>query len=82
MADTPEAVLAAFLRTDRNEVRLRLRTFRGQQYLDLRTFFLPKDFAEMVPTKRGIQLPLDVLPELLTALGRAQEYLQLEAGAK
>jgi len=81
MPDDQEAVLAAFLRTDRNEVRLRLRTFRGTQYLDLRTFFLPKDFAEMVPTKRGIQLPLEVLPELLSGLARAQEFLKLAAGA-
>ena len=79
MSDNSEALLATFLRTDANEVRLRLRTFRGTQYLDLRTFFQPKGMEERVPTKRGIQVPLEILPELLTGLERAQEYVRLAA---
>ena len=62
-------------------VRVSRSTFRGRERLDVRHFFeaRPGDPDTRRPTKKGVNLPLDLLPALLAAL-HAVEAEALGAG--
>jgi len=51
-------------------VRVSRSTFRGRERLDVRHFFeaRPGDPDTRRPTKKGVNLPLELLPQLLAAL--------------
>ena len=54
------------------EVRVSLTTFKGKEYIDLRAYFKGDD-EEMHPSKKGLTLSLDLLPELEVALSKLRE---------
>ncbi len=59
-----DQILYQFSRNQDETVYFTLRDYKDRKYLDLRVFYQPKDGDEMRPTKKGITLPLDLLPEL------------------
>ena len=51
-------------------VRVQLRDYQGRRYLDIRTHFWSEDGPEeeLRPTKKGISLSVEKLPELRAAI--------------
>lgn len=64
-------VIHTFQKNPEEEVRLTLREYKDRHYLDLRLWFQPSDGGDYRPTKKGITLSLDYLPELKKGLERA-----------
>ena len=62
-------------------LRVSRSTFRGRERLDIRHYFevRPGDPDTRQPTKKGVNVPLDLLPALLAAL-HAVEAEALAAG--
>jgi len=46
------------------------RAYRGREFLDLRRFWLPDDAEEWQPTRRGVTVPVDLVPDLAESLGK------------
>ena len=52
-------------------VKVRLNTFKGKDYIDLRTFL-----GEKIPTTKGVSLPVEKLSELINLLEKAEEEVR------
>jgi|GEM_PF-274553 len=70
----------SFPKNDTEEVRLTLREYKERVYLDLRVWFLAKE-GEYHPTKKGLSLSVEFLPELRKGLEKVKEAGAL-AGAR
>jgi len=46
------------------------RAYRGREFCDLRRFWLPDDAEEWRPTRRGVTVPVDLVPDLAESLGK------------
>ncbi|OGW85529.1 MAG: hypothetical protein A3C35_06125 [Omnitrophica bacterium RIFCSPHIGHO2_02_FULL_46_11] len=53
-----------FSRNNDEKICFRLREYKDKSYIDLRIFFKSKQGDEMFPTKKGITVSLEHLPEL------------------
>ena len=71
--DDAGRVLLEFQRHD-GVVRLALRDYKGAKYIDMRKWFTGVD-SELHPTKQGVSLSVEVLPELQAALAQAEALL-------
>ena len=58
----------AFTKNETEEIRTTVREYKGRLYVDLRLYFQPVDMAEMVPSKKGITISAEFLPELKRAI--------------
>ena len=54
-----------------SELRGRFAEYHGRRYFDLRTFVTADASGDRVPTRKGITLALDRLPELRDLIDRA-----------
>lgn len=61
------------------EVRVQRSTYRGRERVDIREFWQPADAEQHVATRKGVNLPLEDLPQLLAAL-RAIEADAIRSG--
>jgi hypothetical protein len=75
MAEAEERLIKAIERGPGQQIQVRLTTFRGREYLDLRNFYLD-DNDEWKPTKKGIAVPVELYDELMAALKEAGEALE------
>jgi hypothetical protein len=73
-------ILRTFRRPTGEEIRVCLKTFHGKTYLDFRSWWLPDDEEAYKPTKRGVTLHAEYLPDLLAALQQAAEELGVDLG--
>lgn len=64
-------VVHSFQKNPEEEVRLALREYKDRQYLDLRLWFQPSHGGDYLPTKKGLTLSVEFLPELKKGLERA-----------
>jgi hypothetical protein len=74
-----EKVFGKFPRTATEEVRAGIKEFRGKKYIDFRTYYMDKQ-GEWKPTKKGITLPTDFMPDLRKAVDAIEA--EIEAMAK
>lgn len=74
MAEAEERLIKAIERGPGQQIHIRLTTFRGREYLDLRSFYLTDD-EEWKPTKKGIAVPVELYEELMAGLKEAGEAL-------
>jgi len=72
-----DQLLYQFTRNPDEKVCLTLREYKERKYLDLRVFFRPKDGTELKPTKKGITVAIELLPELKKALSLCEKKLAL-----
>lgn len=72
MAEAAERLIKAIERGPGQQIHVRLTTFRGREYLDLRNFYLDEN-DEWRPTKKGIAVPVELYDELMAALKEAGE---------
>ncbi len=65
----------AFAKSNDQEVRFSAGEYHAKMYVDLRIFYKNEETGEWHPTKKGITLPLDLVPELRKGLERLDEVL-------
>ena len=71
MADDKELV-HSFDKSSTEQVQVSLSTFKGKTYVDLRIYYKASD-GEYRPTKKGVTLSPDLLPELGEAIRKLIE---------
>lgn len=59
------------------EIRATISTFKGARYVSLRIFWRPEG-ADFVPTKRGITISVEDLPELEAAVQALRDAVDEE----
>jgi hypothetical protein len=66
----------------RGTIRTTLNTFSGREYFDCRLWVEPRDQPgeALIPTRRGLSLPLEFLPELSEALEAIGEAIKHDQG--
>jgi hypothetical protein len=62
-----EEELYVFVKNDREKVKIRKTTFKGKEYLDIRTYITTQE-GEEIPTKKGINIPYELAGELQKGL--------------
>lgn len=67
----------SFPKNSLEEVRASLTEFKGRQYIDLRVFYKAED-DEFRPTKKGLTLSPELIPELEEALHKLKEAVGYE----
>lgn len=70
-----ERLIKAFERGPGQQIQIRLTTFRGREYLDLRNFYLDEN-NEWKPTRKGIAIPTELYEDLMTALNEVGKILK------
>lgn len=68
-------IVHSFKKKETEEVSLALREFKGKPYVDLRIYFKPRGSEEFKPSKKGIMLSTEFLPQLKAAFEKAEEAL-------
>ena len=66
----------SFQKNESEEIRISLREYKNRHYLDLRLFFQPQDQREMVPSKKGITVSVEFLPELKRGLLKFEQEVR------
>jgi hypothetical protein len=65
-------VIATLLKNTREQVRVSLDRYQGHEVIDLRVVVeLNRETGAMMPTKKGISLRIEQLPDLITGLRKA-----------
>ena len=75
-----DEVLHRFRKNSLEEVRATISTFKGADYLNIRSYYEAEP-GVWYPTRKGLTLPLDLLPELEKAV-QALSGAASEAAAK
>ena len=70
MEDQQSRLIHSFARNEHEKVNLTIRKYKGKHYLDLRIWFQAKDDANYLPTRKGLTLPMESLPELNQGINR------------
>lgn len=73
MADDSKLVYS-FQKNALEEVRVSISTYKGRKYLDIRVFYQGDD-GEYKPSKKGVALSPELLPELETAIKKLKDEL-------
>lgn len=66
--EAEEQILYEFDKNEREVVKLRKSNFKGKEYIDLRLYVKGQEGADDIPTKKGVNLPIEKLEELKKAL--------------
>jgi hypothetical protein len=70
-----DKVVASFKRNPTEEVRAGIKEFKGRRYIDLRIYYMD-DQGEWKPTRKGISLATDFMPELKNAVDSIEGELK------
>ncbi len=70
---TEPVTVAVIGKNQREEVRVVLDTFKGAQLIDMRVFTAFTSSNIMMPTKKGLSLRVETLPDLIDALTQARD---------
>jgi hypothetical protein len=74
MAD--ESILVhSFMKNALEEIRVSVSTYKGKKYVDLRVYY-QDDNGEYKPSKKGIAISPELLPELENAIGKLKEIIE------
>jgi hypothetical protein len=74
MAD--ESILVhSFMKNALEEIRVSVSTYKGKKYVDLRVYY-QDDNGEYKPSKKGIAVSPELLPELENAIGKLKEIIE------
>ncbi len=66
-------------KTDSNSnerIRVALRSFQETQFLDIRKFYKSEESGEYFPTRKGLAIPLNLIPQLKEALVKVLEEVE------
>ena len=70
-----DKVVSSFKRNPTEEVRAGIKEFKSRRYIDLRIYYMD-DQGEWKPTRKGISLATDFMPELKKAVGAIETELK------
>jgi hypothetical protein len=70
-----DKVVSSFKRNPTEEVRAGIKEFKGRRYIDLRIYYMD-DQGEWKPTRKGISLATDFMPELRAAVDAIEAELK------
>ena len=82
MKEQESRLIYAFPRGQDEEVQIAVRKYKSRYYMDLRVWFKAKGEDALYPSKKGISIALDQLPELrkgMDRLSKASENLRQDA---
>jgi len=82
MKEQESRLIYAFPRGQDEEVQIAVRKYKSRYYMDLRVWFKAKGEDALYPSKKGISIALDQLPELrkgMDRLSKASEKLRQDA---
>jgi len=65
-----EEIIYQFDKNEREVVKLRKSTFKGKEYIDLRLYVRADSGGEDIPTKKGVNLPIEKFAELKKAIAK------------
>ena len=70
-------IVYAFPHRDGQEVRFSVGPYQNRVYIDLRLYFKPSsgEDGELLPTKKGLTLPIEELAHVQAGLARIETYL-------
>ncbi len=71
-----DRLVARFEKNALEDVRVLLKTYKGHDLIDLRVYYLPGEGQEPRPTKKGLCVKADLLPELKKAVLALEEALK------
>lgn len=60
---------------DTEAIRVARRRYEGHEYIDIRSYYLA-EVGDFRPTKKGVTLPLNLLPELVSSLEKLAEEVK------
>ena len=66
-----EKLIDTFKKNDVEEVRIQLQEYKGYDLVDIRVWFTAADGQEPRPTRKGITLKTELLPDLERAVKKA-----------
>jgi hypothetical protein len=72
MSDGTETVVATFGKNSREMVRVALTQFRGVKLISIRVWVPRRDGSGTIPTRAGIDMRVEKLPELRAAIVEAE----------
>ena len=75
-----DRIIHTFRKGPKEEVRLAVRDYKERRYLDVRLWYQPSQGGEYLPTKKGITLGIEFIPELRRGLERADREASELAG--
>ena len=61
-------LICEFQRDPEHKICLTFREYKGKAYFDIRLWFLSKETPGFYPSKRGICLSVDLLPQVIAGL--------------
>jgi hypothetical protein len=64
--------IAIIRKSSSDEMRVMWKEYKGRRYLDIRVYTETDGKADKVPTKKGVTLRPDLVPELIKALEGVQ----------
>lgn len=73
MADALPITVASVGKNAREEIRVVLDEFKGSQLVDMRAFASFSAANVPMPTKKGLSIRAEILPELIHALEKARD---------
>lgn len=71
-----EKEIASFLKNKFQDVRVSIRSFKGNDLLDIRIWTMSQHEGKMVPTAKGISVNVNLLPQLKQALDAVEKTLK------
>lgn len=60
--------MIAIRKNESEQVQIDIREYKGKKYLDIRLWYQSGDGSEYLPTKKGVSLPVVLLPEFQKAI--------------
>lgn len=63
----------SFTKNDTEEIRMSLREYKSRLYMDVRLYFQTSEQSEMLPSKKGLTIGVEFLPELKRGLIKLEE---------
>lgn len=79
LSDGEEILISEIKKGSSEILKVSLSGFRGQVYLDFRVWYIPdgsSDSGELRPTKKGVKIHSEVIPEILKAIQDAGQYMR------
>ncbi len=73
MKEKESRLVYSFERGQNEEIQISVSKYKSRYYMDLRVWFKPEDQESFYPTKKGISVALDHLPELRKGLERVSK---------
>ncbi len=71
-----EKIIHSFPKGDDEQVRLAVHQYKGQDYIDLRVWYLDETSQAFRPTRKGVSIPYESFPELKKGMEKLFSTLQ------